>query len=226
MGLYGILYFPVTKHEFFRFPGAWATIILVWAAVTSLFSISVVYSLAAVFGLACATLFVPAALSQLGSVKTVNSCLAGLLFFVALNWVLHFTLPHLARSAFVMPDGEIVYRFGNDSQQLGLQIVWALGLLLMLVFARLRTWRFAIVPIVVLVGTLPLTQARVPAAAAIAVTAIVIWRYSNMRQRVLSISMLLILFAGACFVAESGVDFTRNFDGLVQKLCALGRLMN
>ena len=182
------------------------------------------YSLAAVFALACVTLFVPAALSQLGSVRTVNSCLAGLLFFVALNWVLHFTLPNLARSAFVMPDGEIVYRFGNDSQQLGLQIVWALGLLLMLVFARLRTWRFAIVPIVVLVGTLPLTQARAPAAAALAVTAVVIWLYSNIRQRVMAISMLLILFAGACFVADSGVDFTRNFNGLAQKLSRSGQI--
>ena len=216
--------FLLPSTNSFGFPAHWATIILAWAAVTSLFSISVVYSLAAVFGLACATLFVPAALSQLGSVRTVNSCLAGLLFFVALNWILHFTLPNLARSAFVMPNHEIVYRFGNDSQQLGLQIVWALGLLLMLVFAGLRTWRYAIVPIVVLVGTLPLTQARAPAAAAIAVTAVVIWRYSNIRQRVLSISMLLILFAGACFVAESGVDFTRNFDGLVQKLSRSGQI--
>src|SRR5688572_30558053 len=58
-GLYGILHLPVTKHEFFRFPGAWATIILAWAAVTTLFSISVMYSLAAVFALACVTLFVP-----------------------------------------------------------------------------------------------------------------------------------------------------------------------
>jgi hypothetical protein len=30
-GLYGCIYLPATKAEFFRFPGAWGTLIVVWA---------------------------------------------------------------------------------------------------------------------------------------------------------------------------------------------------
>ena len=62
---------------------------------------------------------------HLGKQRTLETLLSGLLLFVGINWVLHFVGGSLGQSEFALPNGEIIYRFGNDAQQLGLQIAWA-----------------------------------------------------------------------------------------------------
>jgi len=225
-GLYGLAYLPHTLRPLLRFPGAWATILLIWAFVTVPFSLSPVYSATAVFASACVTLFAPAVLAQLGSRKTMETLLAGLLLFVGLNWLLHFTVPSLARSEFIMPDGAVIYRFGNDAQQLGLQIAWALGLLLTLTLSGQKKWRAAVLPLAILLVTLPLTQSRTAILASLAASGVAVWLQISNRQRLWAILgggtlLSLLLFAlalGAVSVDSEGVARRISRSGGIEEL--------
>ena len=208
-GLYGFAYLPCTLSELLRFPGAWATLFGLWGIATIPFSVSPMYATAGVFALGCVTLFAPAVLVQLGGRKTVETLLTGLFVFVGLNWFLYFAFPPLARSAFNKPDGEVIYRFGNDAQQLGLQIAWALGFLLILTLTRSRRWRSSFIPFVVLFATLPLTQSRTAILSSIATLGVVSWQHMKGPQRALAVLGILLL--GVSAVAIIGSD-ARKLD--------------
>ncbi len=202
-GFYGFMYLTNTIAHLFRFPGAWSTLICAWALITVPFSASPAYSAAAVFALVCVNLFAPAVLLQLGGRVTIETILTGLLIFVGLNWFFYFTYPTLARSAFEMPDGAVIYRFGNDAQQLALHIAWALGFLVTLAFAGLRSWRSTLLPVIVLIGTLPLTQSRTGAVTTLAASSLAIWFGLTHRQRQLAIAGAILLIVVA-FIALAG----------------------
>ncbi len=132
-GAYGLCYLPKTQMQFFRFPAAWATLYALWAMFTVPFSLSPTYSAMALFTLACVSVFVPAVMLQLGGWRTIQAIVTGLLLFVTLNWLLYFRCSwHLVLISSKASNGNIVTRFGNDPQQLGFQIAWALGLMLVL----------------------------------------------------------------------------------------------
>ena len=127
-----------------------------------------------------------------------------LLFFVALNWFLYYFIPSLGRSAFAMPDGEIMYRFGNDAQQLGLQIAWAVGLLLSLTFAGIRRWRMTLPILLILAITLVRTQSRTGIITTAIVAGVVIWRWLTPKQKFYAVITAL------AFGAIIGFDFWKG----------------
>jgi O-antigen ligase len=220
-GLYGCAHLSSTLRQFGRFPAAWATLFGLWAIITIPSSASPMFSAASVFALACVTVFAPAVLTQLGGQRTVETLLKGLLLFVCVNWFLYFAIPDLGQSVFDLADGELIYRFGNDAQQLGLQIAWALGFLLTLTLARLRSWRSALIPFAVLVVTLPLTQSRTAVLASATAVGIVLWQYMQAWQRLLAVFAAAILAAGAlAIVATDGV--TLDSDGLARAISRSG----
>jgi exopolysaccharide production protein ExoQ len=219
--LYGCAHLSSTMKQFGRFPAAWATLFGLWALMTIPTSESPLFSTAAVFALASVMLFAPAVLVQLGGQRTVETLLKGLLLFVCVNWFLYFAVPDLGRSMFDLADGEIIYRFGNDAQQLGLQIAWALGFLLTLTLARLRSWRSAVIPFVVLAVTLPLTQSRTAFLASATAVGVVLWQYMRGWQRLLAVFAAAILAAGALAIVTTG-GVTLDADGLARAVSRSG----
>jgi O-antigen ligase len=207
MGIYGLANLKYTQHQFFRMPGAWGTLFAIWATISVFFSISFMYSAAAVFSLWCVMLFVPAILARLGGRATLETLLTGLLLYVGVNWSFYFAIPSMGQSAFVMPNGEMTYRFGNDAQQLGLQVAWATGLLLALTFAHLRSWRTTLVILPILGVTLLLTQSRTAMLATAASVSVVIWQALKVRQRWLSIALAVaVTLVGLILLAVDIVD--------------------
>jgi O-antigen ligase len=204
-GLYGLQRLPTVAPQLLRFPGAWGTLFGVWAVLTVPLSLSPLYALVSVFALWCIILFAPAVLAQLGRKRALEVLLQGLLLFVAVSWGLYFVGGELGRSAFVMPSGDTIYRFGNDAQQLGLQIAWALGFLLTLTFWGGRPWRKFALPFLFLLATLPLTQSRTGMIGSAAAMGIVVWEYLDGRQRILAVAGGLLLLAGGLFVLATGV---------------------
>jgi len=203
-GLYGCAHLSSTLKQFGRFPAAWATLFALWALATVPTSESPLFSLASIFSLLCVIAFAPAVLMQLGGQRTVETLLRALLLFVCVNWFLYFAVPELGRSEFELADGELIYRFGNDAQQLGLQIAWALGFLLTLTLARLRSWLSAVVPFVMLAVTLPLTQSRTAILASVAALAVVLWQYMQVWQRILTVFAASVVAAGAVVIVATG----------------------
>ena len=104
-----------------------------------------------------------------------------------------------------MPNGDIIYRFGNDSQQLGLQIAWALAFLLILTLNGARSWRRFVLPCGLLLATLPLTQSRTGMLGSAATLGVVIWEYFDGRQRVLAVCAAVLLVAGGLFCLGAGL---------------------
>jgi O-antigen ligase len=219
-GLYGLLFLPCTLQKLCSFPGLWTVLFGIWALVTVPLSVSPTVSLTAVFALWCILLFAPAVVVHLGEARTLNVLLNSLLFFVALNWALYFFVPSLGRSLFEMPDGEIIYRFGNDSQQLGLQTTWAIGFLLALTFSGMRRWFSTLIILVPLVMTMPLTQSRTGMLAAIAVVSYVCWFYASVRTRLAAISCggALALVLAVMLHLGGGLDL----DAVASKLSRSG----
>jgi O-antigen ligase len=119
--------------------------------------------------------------------------------------------------------GEILHRFGNDPQQLGLQIVWALGFLLILAFAKARTWRSTCVWMAVLLATLALTLSRTAIVAAAAVMAVVTWVHSTGRQRIMAIACACLLI-GAALLALAGGLLAPNSDAVASTASRSGDL--
>jgi O-antigen ligase len=219
-GLYGLAYLSRTWHWLWLNPAFWSSLIVVWALFTVPSSVAPAYCATAIVMLTCVTLFVPAILHVLGPLRALQHTLDALLFFVAFNWFLYYFIPSLGRSAFEMPDGEIVYRFGNDAQQLGLQIAWAVGLLLSLTFAGIRRWRMTLPILLILAITLVRTQSRTGIITTAIVAGVVIWRWLTPNQK---------FYAGAtalAFGAIIGFDLLEGkrgtFDGLAQAISRSG----
>ena len=211
-GLYGLLFLPCTLPRLLSFPGAWTVLFGLWALVTVPFSVSPLFSASAVFALWCIVLFAPAVVMHLGEQRTLQVLLNALLCFVAVNWLLYFFVPSLGRSLFEMPDGEIIYRFGNDAQQLGLQITWAIGFLLALSFSQVRRWSSTLLILLPLVITLYLTQSRTAMLTTLAVGSFVCWFYASTRTRTAAVvlgALGLLLTIGGLFIADGGFDFQR-----------------
>ena len=182
-GLYGLAYLSRTWNWLWLNPAFWSSLVVVWALFTVPSSVAPVYCATAIVMLTCITLFVAAILHVLGPLRALQHALDALLFFVALNWFLYYFIPSLGRSAFAMPDGEIMYRFGNDAQQLGLQIAWAVGLLLSLTFAGIRRWRMTLPILLILAITLVRTQSRTGIITTAIVAGVVIWRWLTPKQK-------------------------------------------
>ena len=209
-GFYGFLFLPCTLPRLLSFPGTWTILFGIWAIITVPFSASPLFSASAVFALWCMILFAPAVVLHLGEQKTLTVLLSALLSFVAVNWFLYFFVPSLGRSLFEMPDGEIVYRFGNDAQQLGLQISWAVGFLLTLTFLRFRRWISTLLILPPLAITLLLTQSRTAMLTSLAVGSYVCWFYASIRMRVTGVVLGMLALAailGMFSVSNGEIDF-------------------
>jgi O-antigen ligase len=220
-GFYGLLFLPCTLPRLLSFPGAWTLLFGLWALVTVPLSVSPMFSASAAFALWCIILFAPAVVTHLGEQRTLTVLLRALLCFVAINWLLYFFVPSLGRSLFEMPNGEIIYRFGNDSQQLGLQVAWAIGFLLVLTFSALRGWTSTLLILPILIITLPLTQSRTAMLTALAVGGYACWFYASVRTRVALILLgsLAIAMALGAF-ALSGNDF--DWDTVASRMSRSG----
>ena len=204
-GLYGLYFLPRYADHIFRFPGVTTWLFAGWAVCTVPFSIDVFYCAAAVFALWCAVLFAPAVLIQLGRRRVVHVIMVTMLVFVFGSWLLYFFIPVLGRSKFEMPDGEIIYRVGNDAQQLGIQATWAVGMMLILATERFAQWKSFIIPIAICLVTLPFCQSRTATLAMLAVISLVLWRTSN-RSLVVGAALVGVLIACvAAFVLVNGI---------------------
>ncbi len=221
LGLYGLQHFDRVRPQLLEFPGAWATIFGGWSLLTVPLGLAPLYGLVAAVSTWCIILFAPAVLQHLGQRRTLESLLSGLLLYVGVNWVLYFVGGPLGRSEFAMPNGDIIYRFGNDAQQLGLQIAWALGFLLLLTLAGARPWRRFLLPSLFLLATLPLTQSRTGMLGSAATLGVVIWEYCDGRQRALSITAGLLLAAGGLFALGTGA-FSVDAERLAQSISRSG----
>lgn len=199
-GLYGLNFLPSTMPALVRFPGVWIVLFGLWAIVTIAVGSSILYALAAVFSLWCMILFAPAVLENLGSARVLEIVTKALIFFVALNWFLYFAVPQLGRYPFMMPDGTLVYRLGGDANQLGLQVTWATGFVLVLAFEREYRLRTALIILPFLGATLLLTQSRTAMITTFAVACAVLWHYSRAWQRWLVGACAVLLATGAMFM--------------------------
>jgi len=220
-GLYGFIYLPRTISQFFCFPAAWNTILVLWAGIAVPFSVSPMFSAAGVFTLICVTLFVPAVLAELGGTATVKVLFSGLLIFVGLNWFVSFVAPNLVDTSSETVGGGTLHRFGNDPQQLGLQVVWALGFLLVLAFGKARTWRSTCVWLVVLLATLALTLSRTAIVASVAVVAAVTWVHFTGRLRIMAIACACLMIGVAMIASASGL-LASNSDAVASTISRSG----
>jgi exopolysaccharide production protein ExoQ len=210
-GLYGLWHLNLTLPLFGRFAGLWCILFGLWALLSVPFSDTWMYAAAAVFSLWCVILFAPAVLMQLGGRRTVETILAGTLLLVGLNWFFYFAVPQIGRTPYQLPDGgDIIYRLGNDAQQLGLQAAWAVGFLLALAFARLRRGWTLWLPLALCVVTLPLTQSRTAMLTAAAIVGWVCWRHASALQRWFAALFLLMVAAVGAFCISAGL---LAFDG-------------
>ena len=131
-GLYGLAHLQFSLGNLGRFPLAWMMLLGLWATVTVPFAIDPLQAVATSGVLWCILLFVPAAVEILGLTRAVQTILLGSTLYLVGQWVLFFTVTELGRSAEFLPNGEIVYRLGADSQQLGLQAAALIGLVIIL----------------------------------------------------------------------------------------------
>jgi O-antigen ligase len=220
-GLYGLVYLPYTLGTYLRFPGLWCPLFLAWGVLTVPFSAAPVYATAACFALGCMMLLAPAVLMQLGGRRVVWTILASSLTFVILAWMFYLSGSGLGKSAFTMPDGEVIYRVGGDSQQLGFQAAWAIGLMLLFGCERIASWSVLAVPIVLAVVTLPYTQSRTAMLAACAVVAAVGLRRMSLRKLVSAGLVLVMGGVLAMLVLPQGI-LKLDFDRLGQKVARSG----
>jgi O-antigen ligase len=203
-GLFGLLYLPRTAAQLMRFPAAWNTMLLAWAALTVPISVSPTFSAAGVFTLACITLFVPAVLVQLGSDRTVKVLLAGLLIYIGLNWAVAIAAPNLVDTSFKTVAGETSHRFGNDPQQLGLQAAWAIGFCLILALNKQLSRGLAILLLCGMLLTLGLSLSRTAIVASLAVSGIALWPHVRAPHRMAAVAAGLIFVGVTAFVLSSG----------------------
>ena len=219
-GCYGVAYLSSIWHWLWCFPAAWSSLIIAWSLLTIPFSASPLYCATAIVLLVCVTLFVPALLHVIGPQRTLEHTLGALLFFVALSWLLYYFVPSLGRSDFEMPDGEVLHRFGNDAQQLGLQIAWAVGLLLIFTLSGQRRWCVTLPILLVLGITLARTQSRTGMITTAAVAAVIIWRWLAPQQKLLVGAVVVALGAIACIDLMGGQRL--SLDGLAQSISRSG----
>jgi O-antigen ligase len=142
-----------------------------------------------------------------------------LLLFVGVNWAMFLVMPRLGTSPFQMPDESVIYRFGNDSQQLGIQIAWTAALILWQVYRGERTWRAAIVPMGFLLATLPMTQSRTAALTTAVALGTVVWTYTNGPRRVLFALVAMFSLFGVGILLSSGVadEFAANVAAKISR---------
>jgi len=183
-GAYGLFNLRYTARELFRFPGAWAMLFALWAMMTVPLGIAQAYSAAACFALLCMVLFAPAVLVHLSGRQIVWTIVVSHLVFIVASWALYLAGSKVGMSRFMMPDGEIIWRLGGDSQQLGLQAAWAIGLMLVLGFAGVARWPFFVLPLALAAITLPHTQSRTAILSAAAATAVVVLRRISLLQAI------------------------------------------
>ena len=181
-GLYGLAHLPLALDKLGRFPLAWMAILGVWATVTAPFAANMFQATAACGVLWCVLLFVPAVVTQLGVTRSLQTILLASVFYLVGQWALYFTVPELGRGEELLPGGEIIYRVGADSQQLGLEATALIGILLVLRRQRRISsnwfWLLLALAVVTLIGA----KSRTSAIAAIAGVAFLGLRRLGSRQ--------------------------------------------
>ncbi|HEX3727664.1 MAG TPA: hypothetical protein VHV08_15525, partial [Pirellulales bacterium] len=142
-GLYGLVNLPLTYKTLARFPGAWCVLYALWGSFTVLFAADKMYSAVACAALWILIPFIPAVLLQLGGRKIVTLIVMTLTVYMAVGWVLYFAAPSLGRTAYVLPDLEVIYRMGGLNHANSTGRLAALGIVLLAALARERAMRWA-----------------------------------------------------------------------------------
>ncbi len=221
-GLFGAWKLPTTFRVLDRFPGAWITLLGMWALITVPFSANVNYALAAVAALWCMILFVPAALMELGGKRALQISLASSLCFLAASWFVYFKYPELGQTEFISSHTDRVYRLGGLSDANGLGRIAALVICLSMILYWERALGLVVAggSILFAAVTLAATDSRTSMAMAAAAAALVAWRY--LRHVALSWALFGGLAGSLALVAMLSVNGGGALSGVLGRLSRSG----
>jgi O-antigen ligase len=219
-GLYGLVYLRKSYPTLTHGAGLLVLAFGAWAIVTVLFSVSGLYSAAAVTALWCAILFVAAVRVEIPPRWIMGSVVTSLLVFLAASWFVYFFIPGMGREEQDIGGGVIIVRFGGlqHPNGLGSQAALAYAMLLVMGIERFARWRTLVVPLAFAALTAVASDSRTSMLALMVLTVVAILRLQPFAKAAFGL-FFVIPFAVALFGFAAATDVLPvNSDRIVSKL--------